>query len=296
MAFKSGDTAWIVYQGPPRWDGEKWIDGDRFFLSGGKGLQLDLGVELAPGVSGLEAEVVEYRFDTSANVPGSVYVSEVAGRRTIQAPINILGKTARELRDNKRRWFRNHRNGEKGRLWAFTSEGEPRYLPVIRGEGAGLSTLDKDPGLRVLYEGFDWGWDSDSPYFMGYEASHNLIANGNVYEKTFYNPSTAPRVYPVLTLPGGCRWRIPLGGGETFVTMEIPTGEEARLDLQPRKPTFLKKNAEGKVENIWHSLLGNRPKLYLEPETRNHFSIEAVDGTPDKAPNLTFTPLFTSWV
>lgn len=111
MAFKSGDTAWIVYQGPPRWDGEKWIDGDRFFLSGGKGLQLDLGVELAPGVSGLEAEVVEYRFDTSANVPGSVYVSEVAGRRTIQAPINILGKTARELRDNKRRWFRNHSQG-----------------------------------------------------------------------------------------------------------------------------------------------------------------------------------------
>ena len=68
--MKTDQPTWIIYQGPPTWDGSKWVNGDRFFLSGPKAYRANLGVELAPGMDGLELPVTEYRYDADANTPG----------------------------------------------------------------------------------------------------------------------------------------------------------------------------------------------------------------------------------
>lgn len=296
MGMIEQDLPVLVYEGPPRWDGSKWVDGDRFTLSGGKGVQLDLGVELAPGVAGLESPPKEYRYNTSADVPGSSFVSAVAGGREISASINILADTPRELRDNKRRWFRNHPESEMGRLWAMTKEGEPRFIPVLKSETAGTNSLEKDPNIRKLYEGFEWGWVSDQAYWQGYKVTAEFVPNGTQWTADFYNPSTAPRVYFTLFLPGGCKWKFNLGDGSTFTTITIETGHIARLDYNPKNRTFLKKAPDGSIENMWYSLFGHRPDMFMEPETSNSLTIEAIDGTPDSPPKIEFTPLFESWV
>jgi len=75
VTLKTDQPTWIIYQGPPTWDGSKWVNGDRFFLSGPKAYRANLGVELAPGMDGLELPVTEYRYDADANTPGSQFVS-----------------------------------------------------------------------------------------------------------------------------------------------------------------------------------------------------------------------------
>lgn len=296
MTFKQADNAWIVFQGGPRWDGDKWIDGDKFTLSGRK--KADLGVELAPGVAGLERASVEYRFDTSANVPGSVFVSDVAGGRKISASVNILGDSPAELRHNARRWDRNHRTTSPGRLWMFTSDGEPRYLPVIPSENAGQGTHEKDPNLNSGSIEWEWGWNSDEADFLGYKRHTEMTQFGSTYAVTFWNPSTAARVYPTLYLPGPGRWKVSLGFEKgDFITPMIEAGEVARINLNPRKPTFVKRRADGKIVNLWPTMQGRRPIMFLEPETRNTIAVDLVGGgVPDSPPVLSYTPKFTSWL
>lgn len=292
------DPVWIVYQGPPLWDGQKWINGDKFFISGHKRYQRNLGIELANGVDGLEAPVREYRYDTDASNPGATYVSSVAVRRTLSGQINVHGKDAKDMRRNKARWYRNHPEGNPGRLWFFTSNGEPRYLPAIISEEAANGTLEKDPNLWGVTRELEWGWQSDSAYFLGYRETKTFKpVGGGRYTTVFYNPSTAPRVYPELFLPGPGRWEVSLGYRQpNFTTPQLEKGDVAKLDYDPRHPTFMKKSAAGVITNLWPSMVGSRPKFCLEPMTKNELSVRYVgQGTPDGAPQLKFAPEFTSW-
>lgn len=294
MAFKQLDTAWIVFQGGPRWDGNQWVNGDSFTLSGRR--KLDLGVELSPGVTGLDRAAVEYRFDTSSSVPGAVFVSEVAGGREVKAAVNILGDTPAETREFYRRWQRNNSVTSPGRLWIFTSDGEPRYLPVRPSESAGQGTHEKDFSLLTKIEEMEWGWVSDESDFLGYKSRLPMKRRGNEFVAKFYNPSTSERVYPSLFLPGGAEYDIDLGFGQgRYTTPFIPLGEEARVNLNPKNPTFLKKKANGEIVNLWPSMAGRRPKLYLEPETVNEWTIPFV-GEPEGVPQIEYTPRFQSWV
>lgn len=305
MAFTGGDKTWIVYQGPPRWDGTKWINGDRFFLSGHHAFQGKDGVELSPGLTGLERGTSEYRYDTAANIPGANLVSSIDGRREISGAINILGSTPAEVRKNKRKWFDNHPGREPGRLWFFTSDSMPRYLYAVKTESAGLTTLENDPANRKLYDKFDWGWVSDDAFFRGYRETKRLKAGSQGrYSRTFYNTSTASEVFPTLFLPGGggsgVSWRVPRGyEQEDFVTPRVLSHEEIRIDFDPTNPTFVKRDLiTGDVTNLWPSMVGNRPKFSLEPKTMNTFTAHVHSGAPDTSnsePRLVFTPLYISW-
>ncbi|MDD2326186.1 MAG: hypothetical protein PHW63_09345 [Alphaproteobacteria bacterium] len=301
MGFSGGDKTWVVYQGPPRWDGSDWVNGDRFFLSGHKALQGREGVELAPGVGGLERGISDYRFDTSANVPGANRVDEIDGRREIPAAVNILGKTPREVRANKRKWQANHPSGEPGKLWFFSSDGPPRYLRAMKAQEAGAGTIEKEPANRNLYEKLEWGWTSDDAYFRGYHESKTLKPlEAGFYGRTFFNTSTVRAIYPVLYLPGG-RWKISRGyRNGFFTTTDIAMNEEIRIDYDPTNSTYIKRNLDtGVITNMWPTMVGERPKLSLEAETKNAYSVELVSGDPAQfrsIPRLEFTPMFTSWV
>lgn len=302
MALSGGDKTWIVYEGPPRWDGAKWVNGDKFFLSGNSALQGREGVELAPGVSGLTAPVTEYRYDTSANIPGSNYQDNIDGRRIIQASVNILGKNPKEVQDNFAKWNRNHPEDEPGKLWIFHDDHEPRYLYARRSAESGVATLEKDPANRNLYEKLEWGWDADDAYFRGFRSVYDLNLYEGKYQRTFYNPSTAREVFPEIYLPGGSdvSWRVPRGymRGE-FITPKIGINEEVRISYDPSKNTFVKRNIySGELTNLWPTMTGNRPKLSFEPETKNTFSLSLASGAlpPRAVPRLAFVPMFKAWV
>lgn len=300
MAISGGDRTWVVYQGPPRWDGEKYTNGDRFFLSGHRALQGREGVELAMDWGGLERPSSEYRYDTSVNIPGARLTSVIDGRREVTGGINILGDTPAEVRANKNKWMLNHPDKEPGRLWFFSSNSMPRYLLAVKSETAGLSSLPKDPAIRKLYEGFEWGWTSDDAYFRGYRETKTLRKTGtNTYSRTFFNTSTVEHVYPVLFLPGGpgVQYKVTKGYKRgTFTTPTIAANEEVRINFDPKEATYLKRNIDtGQITNLWPTLAGDRPRLSLEANTKNTFEVEVVSGTPEKEPRLIYVPLYKSW-
>lgn len=298
--MSSLDQPTIVYQGPPRWTGREWENGDRFILSG-EG-QCNLGVELAGSVAGLDRPTEEYRYDEDANTPGSVLTSVVAGRRELLATINILGRDAKELRRNKRRWERNHPTKIPGRLWVLTSDGSPRYLEAYKAEVAGTASVDKDPYLRYLYEDWDWGWTADSPYFYGYEEVRTMPhVGGGLYEQSFYNESTAPAVYPKVVVYGPGLFEI--DGGYTrgpLILPQLAAGEVLRVNYDPREKTVLKRRTDGSgpVINMWNALGGQRPHMSLEPETHNTMTVRNLHpgSTPAQEPEFSFTPQFSAWV
>lgn len=300
MALSGGDLTWIVYQGPPRFDGEKWENGDRFFLSGHRLYQAQEGVELASSITGLPRESNEERYDTPADIPEANFVGNVPSRRTLGCAVNIYGKTARETRDNYNRWIKNHPAKEPGKLWFFSSGAEPRYLKARASADAGVGTIDKEIGLLRRIEKLNWGWTSNSPYYYGMEASHDLkkVGSTNTYSATFYNPSTVERVYPRVYLPGPGVWELDLGGKRgKFRTPTLATGDQAMIDFSPKNNSFLKKSAAGVVTNLWPSMVGDRPNDWLSPLTKNTYSITRISGaTPTTLPRIEFTPLFNSWI
>lgn len=261
------------------------------------------GVELSGSISGLELPASESRYDSSANIPGAALQDVIEGRRQISAAVNILGDTPAEVRKNKRKWLLNHPKTEPGKLWFFTSDGMPRYLYAVKSESAGSTSLDKDPAIRRLYESFEWGWNSDQAHFRGYRETKKLKpGSGGEFFRTFYNPSTVEEVFPTLYLPGsaGGRWRIKLGFEQPhFVTPVIAANEEIRLDFDPSKATFVKRNLDtGEITNLWPTMMGERPRFSLERETKNTFSVTLQGGNAAQFrtdPRLVFTPLFTSW-
>lgn len=288
MSFSGGDHVWIVYQGPPRWDGEKMVNGDRFFLGGHRKYQAKEGVEFARGIGGLLRELSDYRYDTSAEQPGSTFVGSVANRREINASINVFGDSPADFRRNLRRWQDNNPQDSKGRLWFLTSDGEPRYLPVLPSVNAGLASVDMDPTILRKLEGMEWGWVSDDPYFSGYITRKEFVNNS----VTFYNPSTVKAVFHKIYLPGPGKYTV----GD-ITTPTLTADEIARIDYDPQDQTFIKRNmSTGKVTNLWYTLEGKRPKEWLRPQTKNTISIQYTGTGRTMNPYVEFTPKFRSFI
>lgn len=299
----------IIYEGPPRHDGYKWIDGDKFHLSGDRRLQAKEGVELARTLTGIGREASEERYDSAADIHTARYVGKIPLRRQIGAALNILGDTPAEFVANFQRWERNHFQKEPGKLWFRTPGSEDRYLLARASSEAGLGGIDVDPTLTSSLKNYEWGWNSDSPYFMGRLSSTELKRDGQttVYKADVYNPSTAEVVYPQVYVRGAGAWRVRLrthaGDPSTEASLLTPllsAEEEARIDFSPANPTFLKRNVNtGKVTNLWPFMVGKRPKAHLSPETTFRVVAErdaASQGAPAALPRVEFTPLFSSWI
>lgn len=294
MAVKF-DGVQIIYEGPPRWDGSKWINGDRFTISGLH--QGDKGVELAPSVSGLERPTKTYRYDSLANGSISKFRDVLADKRKINASVNIYGKTKQELRDNKRRWFRNHDEENPGKLWFKPTDAPARYMLARLGQEAAIGDIEKDPDLRRIYESFEWGWESDNANFFGEKKVLNFSSSGSgSYSLTVNNPSTAPEVFPKLYLYGPAKYTFSLGYMQgDFTTVDIPSGSVVRINFDPLERTYLMMDSSGKVTNMWPYAYGKRPKFSLEAETDTKIRVKCT-GNPSKAPQLEFTPEYESWM
>lgn len=307
MGLTSGDRTWIVYQAPPVWDGSKWVDGERFFLSGHGSYSRDKGVDLARSITGLEREQTTYRYNQSADQNGASYQGSVADKRELECSVNIVADSPSEARFNKRRWMDAHPDDNPGKLWVITSDGPPRYLTVYKSQVAGQSSIDIDPSeFPYGYRDFEWGWVSTDAYFRGYRQTHRLKhRGGNVFSATFYNDSTVPNVYPMIYFPGEGSWTVSLGYQRpTFTTPIIPEGYEARLSFHPLDTSFIIRNKRtGVTSNLWPSMEGERPRFSLEANTRNTMSVLLSDGNASDFsselgdyPRVVFTPLYHSWM
>lgn len=64
----------------------------------------------------------------------------------------------------------------------------------------------------------------------------------------------------------------------------------------------MEKDARGNYTNLWPLMLGRRPKISLEPETLNKFTVTLMEWTNnndqrlDSDPRIVYTPEFMSWV
>lgn len=279
--FPGGDKMHIIYEGPPRRVGGRIVDGDRFFLAGDRAQQAKQGVELARGLGGILRPLLEYRYDTSANQPGSTFVDFLGSKREIPSAINVFGDTPRQFRENWRRWLLNNPADREGKLWFKTSDGVDRYAFVRPSENAGLSSVDIDPNITRKLEGLEWGWKSDYPYFFG-EIIRKEYASGEVEVD---NPSDVEEVHPKIYLPGPGQYKV---GDVT--TPYLSAKEVVRLNFDPQRQTYVKRNMDtGEVQNLWYTLRGKRPELTLSPGRNNH-AIQVLSG--NGKPYIEFTPMF----
>lgn len=281
--FPGGDKLHITLEGPPRLVNGSEVPGDKFFLAGDRAKQAKEGVELARGVSGILRPVKDYRYDTSANQPGSTFVSAIGSRRTIQTAINVFGDTPKEFRANWRRWILNNPTETEAKLWFETSDAPKRYAYVRPDASAGMSSLDIDPNIYGKIEGLEWGWESDYPYLFGETEvvpyNSNGVASG-------YNPSDVASVYPKIYLHGPGSFKV---GGITTPT--LTADETVRINFDPMRRTYVKRNnTTGQVVNLWYTLAGKRPELKL-PMYSNFSHKITLPSTTAKA-ELEFTPLF----
>lgn len=279
--FPGGDKLHIIYEGPPRKEGGRIVDGDRFFLAGDRAQQAREGVELARGIGGILRPTLEYRYDTSANQPGSTFVDFVGSKREIPSAINVYGDTPRQFRENWRRWLLNNPVDREGKLWFMTSDSVDRYAFVRPSETAGISSMDIDPNILSKIEGLEWGWQSDYAYLFG-EIIREDYVDGKV---TVDNPSDVSEVHPKIYIPGP---------GKFFVagieTPYLEAYETVRINFDPMRQTYVKRNMRtGEVKNLWYTLRGQRPELALSPGQNTH-EIEVPPG--GGTPYIEFTPMF----
>lgn len=260
-AFPGGDKLRITYEGPPRMEGGKEVSGDKFCLSGERSLQCAEGVELARGMSGIFRAPRDYRYDTTANQPGSTFVDSVANRRKFDSAINILGDSPSEFRQVFRKWLKNHPVNQEGKLWFETSDAPRRYSFVRASTEAGMSSVDVDPNIMSKLDDFAWGWESDYPFLFGETQKINYSSTGVA---TFTNPSDAGPVYPVIFLPGPGIYKV---GGIT--TPSLASNETIRINFDPERESYVKRNnTTGVLTNLWYTLNGKRPKFEIAPFER----------------------------
>ena len=176
----------------------------------------------------------------------------LADKRKIDASVNIYGKNKQELRDNKRRWFRNHDEENPGKLWFKPTDAPARYMLARLGQEAAVGDVEKDPDLRRIYEGFEWGWESDNANFYGEKQVLDFKGSSGSYTLSVKNPSTAPEVFPKLYLYGPGKYTFSLGYMQgNFTTVDIPSGSTVRINFDPLERTYLMMDANGKVSNMW---------------------------------------------
>lgn len=101
-------------------------------------------------------------------------------------------------------------------------------------------------------------------------------------------------------MPGPGQWELSLGYEQpTFRTPKLVDGDIAKLDYDQKALSFTRKRQDGRVENLWPSMVGNRPLYCLEPQTINKVTIKNLqdinDRPKEKWPVLSFTPEYISW-
>lgn len=309
--LSNGDRTWIVYRGI-RIPGEKPI---RLYLSGmkDKGKQ---GVELAPGLVGLDRPPTELMWLQEAHQNGADLVGNNVDVRTLRGAVNILGKTPREMRAAYSLWNRGQALDQYGRLFFMNSFSGVRALDILVGESPAAS-LEKDPALRRGYIGYPFTWVSPNPYYKGYTeefddfkpeaAGSDGYAVGNIQIR---NLGDAPHVYPQIYLPGPGVWRIPRGlrqddgslpaydpmDKETFVELPaLKTGEQAWLNTDPRVETITKETASGIQTNMWAEMKGQRPRLKLPGSTSEPWTFAVKGGSGSVKPKIVVQPLYLSY-
>lgn len=246
----------IWYESPPRMVGGEEVAGQSFHLSGSS--QGAEGVELARGLSGLFRVPRDYRYDTTANQPGSTFVDSVANRRRFEGAINILGENPTEFHKAARGWLEAHPDHIEGKLWVSGPSVSARYAYVRSTTDAGISSMDIDPNLTGSLTDFTWGWESDFPYFFGPEETVNYSTSGSI---SVVNPSTAGWVYPRVYLEGPGVYAF---NGVT--TPNLTADETIRINFDPERPTYVKRNNKtGHITNLWYTLVGKRPRLQFRP-------------------------------
>lgn len=273
----------IIYEGPPHYERGVLVEGKKFHLSG-RPMQAKEGVELARGLSGILLPMQEYRYDTSADQPGSTFVSTVINRRRIESAINVFGDTKEEFAENWTSWVLNNPTNQEGKLWFISPGKEDRYAFVRPNSEAGSSSLDIDPYLYRKMENLTWGWESDYPYFFGEKQRHYYSSGGSV---SIVNPSDAEEVYP----------KVYLSGPGSYVVGDIKTpvltkDEMIRINFDPIRKTYVKRNTvTGEVTNLWYTLNGKRPELTLRSGESLTHKITMPGNTGAEA-YLEFTPLY----
>lgn len=282
--FSAEDRLNIVYEGPPTVVGGSSVPGDRFCLAGDRLKQAQEGVELARGLSGILRQNVEYRYDTSANQPGSTFIDYVGNRRIFQGSINVFGDSPGEFRSVWRRWIKSHPYDREGKLWFYTSDAPDRYAFVRPSAEAGMSSLDIDPNIFSKFTDLEWGWESDYPYLFGNIQRVDFDEQG-VAE--FMNESDVRDVYPKIYLPGPGRYIM-----NGITTPTLSADEVIRFNFDPMRETYVKRNVKtGAVTNLWYTLVGKRPKMVLTPGSNRVQITPPAIGVKSGA-YVEYTPLF----
>lgn len=278
----------IIYEGPPRYEDGYLVEGKKFHLSG-RPEQAKEGVELARGVSGLLRPAQEYRYDTTAEQPGSTYVSAVRNRRRIDSSINVFGDTAEEFHNNWRSWVDNSPVDVEGKLWFISPFQPPRYAFVRPSEEAGQSALDMDPFLYRKLEGLEWGWESDYAYFFGEE---EITVPFDLSGKVQFTPEgDVEKMYPKVYLPGPGEYRI--GDVNGFRTPVLTEDEVIRFNFDPQRKTFVKRNmVTGEVTNLWYMLDGKRPEAVIRAGETFEMTIIPPKGIETNLAYLEYLPLY----
>lgn len=278
----------IIYEGPPHYEDGFLVPGKKFHISG-RPEQAREGVELARGVSGLLRPAQEYRYDTSAEQPGSTFVSSVRNRRRIESSINVFGDTAEEFHNNWRSWVDNNPSDREGKLWIYPPFGKPRYAFVRPNAEAGQSSMDVDPYLMRKIEGLEWGWESDYAYLFGEEPlTVPFDADGNV---SFVPEGDVERMYPKIYLPGPGAYILDNING--FKTPVLTKDEVIRFNFDPQRKTFVKRNeVTGEVTNLWYLLDGKRPEAILRAGETFSKTILPPEGVESNLAYLEYTPLY----
>ncbi|QAU06368.1 minor tail protein [Gordonia phage WhoseManz] len=299
-----GDKTWIIFRGP---------NGGRFWLSGmrGRGKQ---GVELSNGLVGLDRPPTELIWLQEARQNGADLVGSNIDIRTVKGAVNILGRTPREVRARYDDWQRNNFHDRYSRMFFINSYSGVRFLDVLLGETPNGS-LDKDPALLKRIIDYPWTWVSPNPYYKGYtETFETKMPTGNgITEVRVRNLGNAPRTYPRIYLPGPGVWRIPRGtrqpnwrGEENLGPLveddmiplpKLKTGEGIWLNPDPRVETITKVHNGSKEEkNLWAQMNGQRPKLWLNPDSQEVWKFRCEGGLDQQKVKMIVQPLYmTFW-
>ena len=315
--LSGGDKTWIVARGIRRPNETP----SRLYLSGmkDKGRQ---GIELAPGIVGLDRPPTELVWLQEARQNGADLVGANIDVRTLRGAVNILGKkidgryTTRAVREAYSLWNRSQALDQYLRLFFMNSYSGIRFLDCLVGESPAAS-LEKDPAIRKGYIGYPFTWVCPNPYFKGYteefddfrdvKAGSDGFSVGKLRIRTL---GDAPMTYPQVWLPGPGIWRIPRGlrqddgslpaydptDPETYVELPaLKAGEQAWLDPNPRVETIVNQTAAGTQTNLWAKMKGQRPKLHLPGSTSEEWTFAVKGGSGSAKPKVVVQPLYLSY-
>ena len=302
--FSGGDRTWIVLRGP-----EKPVP-SRFYVAGR--YQGKQGLELAPGLVGLDRPPSELVWLQEAHQNGADLVGNNIDVRTLKGAMNILGTSPRTTRAYYAAYQRAQSLERYSRLVFMNSYSGYRWLDFLYGEPPNAS-IDKEPVLRNGLIGYPFTWVCPNPYYKGrveeFTDWKDLRVNalGRTYGDLRVRNLGDARTYPQIYLPGPGVWRIPQGArvddSDEFVNpndyVELPelkAGEEAWLDTDPRTETITKVDSQGVRTNMWAQMSGQRPRLHVPGERSEIWVLSVAGATPSTGkPKVVVQPLYTSY-